>query len=72
MFTKRFWRDASERAIKSAAGATLLVLGAGRVNVLQVDWSNTLGFAAGAALISTLMSLGSSFTGDPQSASVVR
>ena len=72
MFTKKFARDAAERATKSAAQVALLVLGAGQANVLTVDWANLGGLTAGAALLSLLTSFASSFTGDPESASAIR
>lgn len=59
MWSRKFWMDAAERAVKSAAGGALLVVGANQANVLTLDWANLAGFAGGAALISLLMSLGS-------------
>lgn len=71
MFTKRFLRETVERAAKSAAGAVLLVLGAGQVNALAVDWATVGGFAGGAAVISACMSVASAKVGPSDSASVV-
>lgn len=59
IWTANFWRDAAERAIKTAAQAAVGVLGAGLVGVLEVDWVNTASVAGLAALISLLTSVGS-------------
>lgn len=68
---KQWLRETTERAVKSAGGAVLLVLGAGRVNVLEVDWATLGGFVAGAVLISVAMSAASFGFGPRDSASVV-
>lgn len=59
IFTRTFWTEASERAVKSAAQAAILVVGADQVNVLQLDWPNVVGFAAGGAVLSLLTSVAS-------------
>ena len=72
MFSKRFWRDATERALRTFAQSALATIGVGAVNVLNVDWQGVLGVGAGGAVISLLMSLGSERFGDPGTASVQR
>lgn len=64
IFTRAFWLAAIERAAKSAAGSALLVISADQFNVLDADWANLGGFAAGGALISVLMSIGSAGVGN--------
>lgn len=64
MFTFLFWRAAIERAGKTACQAGLLVIGADRFNVLDMDWANLGGFMAGGAVLSILTSVASSKIGD--------
>jgi len=59
VFTASFWRDAAERAIKSAAQAGILALGGGAVDVLTLDWATLAGAAGGGALLSMLTSIAS-------------
>lgn len=59
ILTRAFWTAAFERAIKTAAQAALLVLGADQVNVIAVDWQAVAGFAAGGLVLSLLTSLAS-------------
>jgi len=58
-FTTKFWADAAERATKTVAQAllALLVVGDQALNILTVNWTQALGVAAGAGLISVLMSV---------------
>lgn len=63
MWTKQFWVDSAERAIRTFAQALIAVLGAGAVNILTTDWTQALSVAAGAALLSLLMSIASSGVG---------
>jgi hypothetical protein len=55
---KNFWNYALERAIKTAAQTATAVLGAGVVNILQVDVLGLLAVAGGSALLSILTSIG--------------
>ena len=76
MFTKRFWKDASERAAKSAAQAALLSLGVGSAtvgfDVITTDWLFVASFTAGGALLSYLTSvLSSGLGGDSETASAI-
>jgi len=69
--TRAFWKDAVERAIKTAAEAALATLGAGALNVLTVDWVGVASVSAGATLLSLLASVTSSGLGTPGTASDV-
>ena len=72
MFTLAFWRDALERAIKTAAQSAIVGAGFTSVtaNALTFDWVALGGFAAGGFVLSVLSSVGSyAFTG---SASAVK
>jgi len=57
MFTVLFWKEATERALKTFAQFILVVAGAGALNVFAVDWSQTLGLALGGALLSYATSI---------------
>ena len=72
MFTSKFWRDAFERAVKTAAQAVVVVLGAEVANVFEVNWTETAGLALGAAALSVLTSIASAPFGDKETASLVR
>ena len=71
MFNKKFWKDAAERAVSTAAQSAILVLAADQVNVIQVDWIDVLGFAAGGAVLSLLKAIASVKAGDKGTAGVV-
>jgi hypothetical protein len=72
MWTKSFWKQAAERAVKSAAQA-LIGLWAldGGLNVLDVDARLAAGVAAGAAVLSVLTSIVTSGIGEPGDPSAV-
>lgn len=60
MFNIAFWRDAGERAIKTAAQAVILGLALGEgFNAFGFDWQLALGFALGGAILSLLTSVAS-------------
>jgi hypothetical protein len=66
MFTLGFWKSAVERMVRAAAAAVLSVVGGNLTDVLAVDVKGLLSVAAGAALVSLLISLVSSaVTGGP-------
>lgn len=72
MFSARFWKDAAERAVKSAAQAIIIVFTGDQLfNAWNADWKQAGGVALGAAVLSILMSLVSSQLGDDTSASAV-
>lgn len=71
MFTRKFWADAVERAVKSAAQGVLVLAGADGANLIHVDIKAAAAAAAGMAVVSLLMSLVSSGVGRGDSASLV-
>ena len=72
MFTVSFWKDALERAVKTAAQAVILGLGLGEgFNAFEVDWGLAAGFAAGGAILSVLTSVVSAPIGTKGTASLV-
>lgn len=64
IFSKPFAIASLERAIKTAAQSALLFIGADQANVLEFDWSNLGGFAAGGFVLSLLTSIVSAGIGD--------
>ena len=73
MFTKRFWLETFERAVKTAAQAGVLAVGmAEGFNLFALDWTNFGGIVAGGAFLSVLTSLGSEPFGPNDSPSVAR
>lgn len=73
MFTSTFWKQAGERAIKTAAQSVLSVwiVGDGILNALNLDWGLAGGVALGGAVASVLMSIVSVGGGEPASPSLV-
>jgi hypothetical protein len=60
MFSRSFLIDLAERAIKSAAQALILAVGAAEgFNLFAADFVNLAGLAVGAAVLSALTSLAS-------------
>ncbi|MBX6355797.1 MAG: holin [Micromonosporaceae bacterium] len=73
MFTVTFWKQAAERAIKSAAQALLgLWVGAQAFNAWDADWKKAAGVALGGAILSVLTSLASASVGKGNSPSLVQ
>lgn len=60
MFTKDFWVDTFERAIRTACQAALSAGVIGGVGLFQVDWLNVCGIALVAAIASVLTCVASS------------
>lgn len=73
MFTKLFWKDAVERAIKTMAQTlvTLWLTSDAVFNILTVDWTQAIGVAVGAGVLSVLTSVGSAATSGTDTASLV-
>ncbi|MEQ7260080.1 holin [Lactococcus garvieae] len=72
MFTKTFWKDTAERAVKTFAqsfGAVLIASGTG---LLDVDWINALSVAGLATVISVATSVGGIKTGEVSTAGYVK
>lgn len=70
---KIFWSDAIERALKTVAQSIISLWGIadGVFNLISVDWRQTLGVAAGAGVLSILMSITSAQVRDRGTASLV-
>lgn len=66
MFTSiPFWNATIERAIRTFAQTLAALIGAGAINVIDIDWPANLGIAATAALLSVLTSIAASGVGEP-------
>jgi len=72
MYTLTFWKDAVERAIRTAAQALLALWATDVSGVLAVDWVQAGSVSALAALMSVLMSVAATGTGSQDSASVLK
>lgn len=72
IFTTKFWADAAERAVKTVAQSllTLWLAGDQVFNLVTVNWTQALGIAAGAGVISILTSIVSAKVTDTDSASL--
>lgn len=72
MWTRKFWKDAAERAVKSAAQGALLYFGGDQLfDAWHANWAGIGAVAASAAALSLLTSLVSAKVGDSSSASMV-
>ena len=72
MYTITFWKDAAERAIRTAAQALLALWATDISGVLEVDWTQAGSVAALAAVTSVLMSVAATGRGNPESASSIK
>jgi Putative lactococcus lactis phage r1t holin len=73
MYGWSFWKDALERAIKTAAQAVVTALGiGGALNQFTWDWKLAWQFAVGGLITSLLTSVASSPIADNGSASVLK
>lgn len=68
---KQFAADTCERAVKTVAQTAVALLGAGAVNVLDLDWVTLASVSAGAGLVSVLTSIASRPVGSGGTASLV-
>lgn len=71
MFTLNFWKDATERAVKTFAQFIVVLGAAGSMNVFEVDWQQTLGLALGGLILSYATSIVSAGVGNKGTASLV-
>ena len=72
MYTITFWKDAAERAIRTAAQALLALWATDVSGVLAVDWVQAGSVSALAALTSILMSIAATGVGNSQDASAIK
>ncbi len=55
--TKRWWKAAGVRAVKTAAQFGVVLIGSDMVNIVTLDWPYILGCMASGAVVSLLTSL---------------
>ncbi|MFK4962271.1 holin [Lactococcus formosensis subsp. bovis] len=75
MFTKTFWKDTAERAVKTFVQSLIAVAATGATGatgVLDVDWVNAFSVAGLATLISVGTSVGGIKTGEISTAGYVK
>lgn len=72
LFTRKFWEDAAERALKTAGQSFGLALVGGAVNVLTLDWTTVGGSILTGAALSLATSIASAGIGDSGTASLVQ
>ena len=72
MYTITFWKDAAERAIRTAAQVLVAFFGVNTFGILEVDWAQAGSVAALAALTSLLMSVAATGAGSQDSASALK
>ena len=72
MWTAQFWKDATERAVRTAAQVLLSFFVVGQTGILDVDWQQALSVTAVAAIASVLTSLVGTGFGDPDTPSFVK
>lgn len=71
MFTKRFWKESAERAVKSGAQSLLGLWALDGFNLVNADFGLAAGVAAGAVVLSLLTSVVSLPFGEPADPSLV-
>ena len=72
LYTAKFWKDATERGIKTGIQAVLLYLGAsGLFDAVSADWAQAGSFALGGFILSIFTSIVSSPFADQGTASLV-
>lgn len=72
MLSKSFWMGALDRAVKTAAQALLTLWGSSEVlNILDINVVESLGVAAGMAVLSLLTSVASAPAGDKGSSALL-
>lgn len=71
MWTVQFWKQATERAIKTVAQTALAMWSASTFDLLAADLLGTLGVALGAGVLSILTSLASAGVKHDDSPSLV-
>ena len=57
IYRRQFWAVAFDRAIRTAAQAALLTIGADRLDAFAADWRTIASMAVGGAVLSLLTSI---------------
>jgi hypothetical protein len=74
MWTSAFWKDAVERAVKTFAQVTIPTVAAAVTagSLGAVDWTSAAIIIGGSVALSLLTSMGSTFRGSSDSASLLK
>ena len=72
MWSKVFWQDSAERAIKTFTQVVATFLVAGTTGFMDVDWVQIVSLAGVAALLSVLTSVASDGVGTEGTASLIK
>ena len=64
MFSTAFWSATAERALKTLAQTLVALIGANAVSVMELDWTQMLGVAGTATILSVLSSVASAKFGN--------
>jgi Putative lactococcus lactis phage r1t holin len=74
IWTRDFWLEAGERAIKTIAQFAVAAIGGTALNVWSADWLGILGVSLGGGVLSLLTSIATNISplGERGSASAVR
>ena len=72
MWSKKFWKETAERAIRTLSQVLLSMIVVGETGFLDVDWLQALSVAGLAAVASILMSIVATGIGDQGTASLIR
>jgi hypothetical protein len=70
IFTRSFWADALERAVKGAANGLVLTVGGGVIDWVHLDWQVLASAGIGGAVLSVLTSIASAPFASPGTASL--
>ena len=71
VYTAQFWKDATERAIKTFAQFVIVLFTADAFDLFSLDWQQTGGAALAALVVSYATSIVSAQIGDKGTASLV-
>ena len=71
MFTITFWKETTERALKTLAQTLVATIAVG-IPLWDIDWLPTIGIALTATLLSVLTSIAGISLGEPGTPSLVR
>ena len=71
IFTKQFWLDSVERAIKSFAQSAITLIGSDATGYTHLAWEHVAGVSAVVALLSVLTSVATASVTKRSSASAV-
>jgi hypothetical protein len=72
MWTKNFWKQSAERALKTFAQGSLALLAGDGLGVLDINWGDVASVGALAAIASVLTSIVTAGVGEPNDPSAVR